>query len=130
MEVTMRSRRRRFRPSRALSFIVALALGGGVAVVALADVPASVDSYGGNSAAAGVHAIAGSNNDPNFQNGAVGNRYPLAQANQDVSPATQAVASVSDVGPLVLTVAGNDCNAPPPNPIPNPNPSPESTPSY
>jgi hypothetical protein len=83
----------------------------------LAAVPATVDSYGGNAFAAGVHVIIGSNNDPNFDKGAIGNRYPLAESGQDISPASAATASVDDYGPLVSTVAGTDCNngTPPPN---------------
>src|SRR5207248_1035285 len=42
---------------------------------ALADVPSSYTSFG---YATGVHGIAGSNAFPNFQNGAVNNRYPMA----------------------------------------------------
>ena len=42
----------------------------------LADTPSSYTSYG---YAAGVHAIGGSDAFPNFQNGAVNNRYPMAE---------------------------------------------------
>ena len=66
----------------------------------LADVPASYNSYG---YATGVHYIAGSDAFPNFEHGAVNNRYPLAQVEQDGSPSTTAVATYSDSGPLVAT---------------------------
>jgi hypothetical protein len=72
----------------------------------LADVPASYNSYG---YATGVHYIAGSDAFPNFQHGAVNNRYPLAQVEQDASPSTTAVATYSDSGPLVAT-AGSAYN--------------------
>jgi hypothetical protein len=66
----------------------------------LAEVPASYTSYG---YATGVHYIAGSDAFPNFEHGAVNNRYPLAQVEQDASPSSTAVATYSDSGPLVAT---------------------------
>jgi hypothetical protein len=99
-----------------------------LAATVVAEVPASVDSYGGNAFSSAIHVIAGSNNDPNFSNGAIGNRYPLAQAGQDISPASAASASLNDYGPLVSTVLGNDCNAPPPKPLPQPSSPP--SPNY
>jgi hypothetical protein len=95
-----------------------------LAATVIAEVPASVDSYGSSAFASGIHVIAGSNNDPNFSHGAIGNRYPLAQAGQDISPASAASASINDYGPLVSTVLGNACNAPPPSPLPQPSPPP------
>ncbi|MGB2939339.1 MAG: hypothetical protein WBD38_03450 [Candidatus Dormiibacterota bacterium] len=90
-----------------ISLLVLSALLGGSS---LAAVPSTVDSYGGNAFADGVHIVIGSNNDPNFEKGAIGNRYPLAEAGQDISPASAATASIDDYGPLVSTVAGTDCN--------------------
>jgi hypothetical protein len=66
----------------------------------LAEVPPSYNSYG---YATGVHYIAGSDAFPNFEHGAVNNRYPLAQVEQDASPSSTAVATYSDSGPLVAT---------------------------
>jgi hypothetical protein len=91
---------------------------------AMAAVPTTVDSYGANGFASAVHVVINTNNDPNFSQGAIGNRYPLTQVSQDVAPAAQALASLNDVGPLVLTVAGNDCNGPPPYPLPQGPPPP------
>src|SRR5258708_30747947 len=120
--------RLRLRTSRTVAFGIFVAFTGLLLLAAtvMAEGPARVDSYGGNAFASGVHVIVGSNNDPNFPNGAIGNRYPLAQAGQDISPASSATASIDDYGPLVSTVLGNDCNAPPPSPIPpsSPQPSP------
>ncbi|TMG03670.1 MAG: hypothetical protein E6I06_14400, partial [Chloroflexi bacterium] len=73
---------------------------------ALAAVPSSYTSFG---YASGVHAIGGSDAFPNFQNGAVNNRYPLAEAAQDASPSSTAVATYSDSGPLAAT-AGSQYN--------------------
>lgn len=93
---------------------------------ALAEVPSSYTSYG---YASGVHAIGGSDAFPNFQNGAVNNRYPLAEVQQDASPSTAAVATYSDSGPLSAT-AGSQYNQgcmnsgsqpPPPQICQNPN---------
>ena len=92
----------------------------------LADVPSSYTSYG---YAAGVHAIAGSDAFPNFQNGAVNNRYPMAEVQQDASPSSTAVATYSDTGPGGAT-AGSQYNQscsssggqpPPPQVCQNPN---------
>jgi len=93
---------------------------------ALAAVPSSYTSYG---YASGVHAIGGSDAFPNFQNGAVNNRYPLAEVQQDASPSTTAVATYSDSGPLTATVGSqynqgctNSGSSPPPPQIcQNPN---------
>jgi hypothetical protein len=92
----------------------------------LAAVPASYTSYG---YATGVHTIAGSDAFPNFQNGAVNNRYPLAEVQQDASPSSTAVATYSDSGPASAT-AGSSYNQgctssgsapPPPQVCQNPN---------
>lgn len=73
---------------------------------ALADVPAAYTSYG---YAAGVHGIAGSDAFPNFQNGAVNNRYPMAEVQQDASPSSVATATYFDSGPAAAT-AGSQYN--------------------
>jgi hypothetical protein len=91
----------------------------------LAAVPSSYNSYG---YATGVHYIAGSDAFPNFQNGAVNNRYPLAEVAQDASPSSTAVATYIDSGPLTAT-AGSSYNQgctsgdkpPPPQICQNPN---------
>jgi len=66
----------------------------------LAEVPPSYNSFG---YATGVHYIAGSDAFPNFEHGAINNRYPLAEVEQDASPSSTAVATYSDSGPLVAT---------------------------
>ena len=93
---------------------------------ALADVPSSYTSYG---YATGVHGIAGSDAFPNFQNGAVNNRYPMAEVLQDASPSSTAKATYSDSGPAVATVGSSynqGCSQsgsqpPPPQICQNPN---------
>ena len=93
---------------------------------ALAEVPSSYTSYG---YASGVHAIGGSDAFPNFQNGAVNNRYPLAEVQQDASPSSTAVATYSDSGPLTATVGSqynqgctnSGSQPPPPQICQNPN---------
>ncbi len=93
---------------------------------ALADVPGAYTSYG---YAAGVHGIAGSDAFPNFQNGAVNNRYPMAEVAQDASPSSTATATYFDSGPAAAT-AGSQYNQgcsnsgsqpPPPQICQNPN---------
>ncbi len=81
---------------------VLLALASVVLVPAwvLAEVPPSYNSFG---YATGVHYIAGTDAFPNFEHGAVNNRYPLAEIEQDASPSSTAVATYSDSGPLVAT---------------------------
>jgi hypothetical protein len=92
----------------------------------LADVPPSYTGYGYST---GVHTIAGSDAFPNFQNGAVNNRYPLAEVQQDASPSSTALATYSDSGPASAT-AGSQYNQscsttgsapPPPQVCQNPN---------
>jgi hypothetical protein len=85
---------------------VLLALASVVLVPAwvLAAVPPSYTSFG---YATGVHYIAGSDAFPNFEHGAVNNRYPLAEAEQDASPSSTAVATYSDSGPIVATAGSN-----------------------
>jgi hypothetical protein len=120
---------RTLRPRTALALLAPgclLLLASAPVTTAKAAVPTTVDSYGGNAFASAVHVIVGSNNDTNFSQGAIGNRYPLTQVSQDVAPASQATASLNDLGPLVQTVAGTDCGAPPPWPLPPPFPNPVS----
>ncbi len=93
---------------------------------ALAAVPSSYTSFG---YATGVHGIAGSDAFPNFQNGAVNNRYPMAEVQQDASPSTTAKATYSDSGPATATVGSGynqNCSQsgsqpPPPQICQNPN---------
>jgi hypothetical protein len=72
----------------------------------LAEVPSSYNGFG---FASGVHYIAGSDAFPNFEHGAINNRYPMAEVEQDGSPSATAVATYSDSGPLVAT-AGSSYN--------------------
>lgn len=106
--------------------VVALAATLLIPAFALADVPGAYISYG---YAAGVHGIAGTDAFPNFQNGAVNNRYPLAEVAQDASPSSTATATYFDSGPLAAT-AGSSYNQscsnsgsqpPPPQICQNPN---------
>ncbi|HET7420548.1 MAG TPA: hypothetical protein VFL27_09225 [Candidatus Dormibacteraeota bacterium] len=93
---------------------------------ALADVPSSYTSYG---YATGVHAIGSSDAFPNFQNGAVNNRYPMAEVSQDASPSSAATATYSDSGPAAATAgsqynqscSGSGSTPPPPQMCENPN---------
>jgi hypothetical protein len=97
-----------------------------VPAFALADVPPSYTSFG---YATGVHGIAGSDAFPNFQNGAVNNRYPMAEVQQDASPSTTAKATYADSGPAAATVGSQynqNCSQsgsqpPPPQICQNPN---------
>jgi hypothetical protein len=97
-----------------------------VPAFALAEVPSSYTSYG---YAAGVHAIGGSDAFPNFQNGAVNNRYPMAEVAQDASPSSTAVATYSDSGPAAATggsqynqgCSNSGSQPPPPQICQNPN---------
>ena len=107
-------------------FVVAIA---GVVLIpafAVADAPASYTSFG---YATGVHGIAGSDAFPNFQNGAVNNRYPMAEVQGDASPSTTAKATYADSGPGGATVGSQynqSCSTsgnqpPPPQICENPN---------
>ncbi|MFN2466445.1 MAG: hypothetical protein ABR598_09305 [Candidatus Dormibacteria bacterium] len=73
-------------------------------LAAAASVPTSVSVYGGAARAAGVHAVGGTSQYPNFASGAIDNRYPLASAGQDSSPGSHSAASPADYGPLAATV--------------------------
>jgi hypothetical protein len=97
-------------------------------VTAFAQVPASIGSYVSYGFGTGVHTIAGTSAFPNFDKGAVNNHYPLAQVEQDASPASAARATFSDSGPAAATVGSQynqSCSAgnppPPPSACPNPN---------
>lgn len=93
---------------------------------ALADAPSSYTSFG---YATGVHGIAGSDAFPNFQDGAVNNRYPMAEVQQDASPSSTAKATYADSGPAAATVGSQynqSCSQsgsepPPPEICQNPN---------
>ena len=114
-------------PSRLLGLVL---LAGLLAtpITALAQVPSSIGSYVSYGYGTGVHTIASSSNFPNFQNGAVNNHYPLAQVEQDASPAAAARATYSDSGPASATAGSQynqGCSAgnppPPPSVCQNPN---------
>ena len=119
----MRRTRRRWRVGLAL-----LGLLIATPATALAQVPSSIGSYVSYGYGTGVHTIAGSSAFPNFENGAVDNRYPLAQVEQDASPASDARASYADTGPAGDTAGSQynqSCSAqnppPPPSACQNPN---------
>lgn len=98
-----------------------------LAAIGGAEVPATVVVYQGSTRAAGVHEVGGTNNFPNWANGAIDNRYPLAATNQDSSPYSHATASSADYGPAVATVAAGDLPVPcplPPAACPPHNPPP------
>lgn len=67
----------------------------------------TVDVYGGNAQAAGVHVIGYTSNFPNFSTGAIDNRYPMATAGMDAAPSARAIASVNDYGPLGANLAAS-----------------------
>lgn len=106
--------------------VVAVAATVLVPAFALADVASSYTSFG---YATGVHGIAGSDAFPNFQNGAVNNRYPMAEVQQDASPSSTAKATYADSGPAAATVGSQynqSCSQsgsqpPPPEICANPN---------
>ena len=118
----MRLRNRRLFGLALLLFMIAMP------VTAYAQVPAGIGSYVSYGYGTGVHEIAGTSAFPNFQNGAVDNRYPLAQVEQDASPSSAARASFSDTGPIADTAGSQynqSCSAgnppPPPSVCQNPN---------
>ena len=105
------------RMKRLLPVLLALGLWAGTGVAARADIPAGVGTYGSSVYATGVHVIVYTEAFPNFSSGAVDNHYPLAKAKQDASPLADAIATFSDVGPGVNTVAA--CSNPDPSKCPN-----------
>jgi hypothetical protein len=113
------------RAAAALALLVTLLA---APITALAQVPSSIGSYVSYGYGTGVHTIDSSSNFTNFQNGAVNNHYPLAQVEQDASPAAAARATFSDSGPLTATAGSQynqGCSAgnppPPPSVCQNPN---------
>ncbi len=97
-------------------------------ITAIAQVPSSIGSYVSYGYGTGVHTIAGTSAFPNFDKGAINNHYPLAQVEQDASPASAARATFSDSGPLAATAGSQynqSCSAgippPPPSACQNPN---------
>ena len=89
--------------SRRLAGAILLAALVATPSTALAQAPSNIGSYVSYGYGTGVHTIGGSSAFPNFQNGAVNNHYPLAQVEQDASPASAARATFSDSGPLAAT---------------------------
>jgi hypothetical protein len=74
---------------------------------AAAQTPTAVlSAYGGDAAATGIHILSYTNGLTNFATGFVDNAYPLANTHLDAAPATQAVASIADSGPLGATAQG------------------------
>src|SRR5690242_4111922 len=88
---------------RSMHGLLLLALLAALPVTAFAQVPSNIGSYVSYGFGAGVHMIGGSSAFPNFQNGAVDNRYPLAQVEQDASPSATARGSYADTGPAAAT---------------------------
>ena len=86
-----------------------LALGAGIllAVASGWDTPSSragaagvtFSSYNTQSAASAIHLIGGTSAFPNFEPGAVHNRFPLAITALDNAPSSSATASMADTGP-------------------------------
>ena len=114
--------------SRRLAGAILLAALVATPSTALAQAPSNIGSYVSYGYGTGVHTIGGSSAFPNFQNGAVNNHYPLAQVEQDASPASAARATFSDSGPMAATVGSqynSGCSAgnppPPPSVCQNPN---------
>jgi hypothetical protein len=123
-------RRRRWSKARwtvVWATIFGLGTFGVFATTGSAEVPTSIDAYGGSAYASAIHVTVGTNAFPNFAGGAVDNRYPLVLVAQDVSPASQASSSVDDYGPLGATLITTDCSKPP---APLPNPNPKAPPNY
>ncbi|HET7467052.1 MAG TPA: hypothetical protein VFL29_10310 [Candidatus Dormibacteraeota bacterium] len=113
---------------RRLAGAVALAFLLSAPVTAMAQVPAGIGSFVSYGYGTGVHTIGSTTAFPNFDQGAVNNRYPLAQVEQDASPSSAARASFSDTGPLAATAGSQynqGCSAgnppPPPSACSNPN---------
>jgi hypothetical protein len=118
----------RFRRRRATVGLLLLGLMLVTPVTAFAQAPANIGSYVSYGYGSGVHTISGTSAFPNFQNGAVDNRYPLTQVEQDASPSSDARASYADTGPAAATVGSQynqSCSAgnppPPPSACSNPN---------
>lgn len=118
----MKSRTHRLAAILAFAFMLA------TPAAALAQVPSSIGAFVSDGYASGVHVIASSSAFPNFDKGAVYNRYPLAEVQQDASPSSTAHATFSDSGPLAATGGSQynqSCSAgnpPPPSSVcQNPN---------
>ena len=118
----------RIGPSRSLAGAILLAAMLTTPITAMAQVPSTIGSYVSYGYGTGVHTIAGTSAFPNFQDGAVNNHYPLAQVEQDASPASAARATFSDSGPIAATAGSQynqSCSAgnppPPPSACANPN---------
>ena len=97
---------------RVIASVAAVMLTVGVALVAVAPVAhaddsnAGFSSYGADATATGIHVLSYTNGLTNFATGFLDNSYPLASSHMDAGPATQAVASVGDSGPLGATAQG------------------------
>jgi hypothetical protein len=92
----------------------------GFSTTVSATVPDTVAVYGSAARAAGIHMIAGTSQFPNWDPGAVDNRYPLASVGSDAGPSSHAGASAADYGPAAATVAASDppqpfCTSPAPS---------------
>jgi hypothetical protein len=85
---------------------LAVALPAGLAVIPARADDAAFSSYGADASATGVHLLSYTNALTNFATGFVDNSYPLASTHLDAGPASQAVASVADTGPLGVTAEG------------------------
>lgn len=118
----MKSRTHRLAAVLAIAFMLA------TPVAALAQVPSSIGAFVSYGFGSGVHVIVSSSAFPNFDKGAVYNRYPLAEVQQDASPSSTGHATFSDSGPIAATGGSQynqSCSAgnppPPPSLCQNPN---------
>jgi hypothetical protein len=87
--------------------VATLLLAPGVLLVAAARSGAAQElgNYNGTVSGTALHVQAGSAAFPNFETGAIDNRYPLAAARLDSSPFANALSSPLDTGPLGQTIA-------------------------
>jgi hypothetical protein len=89
--------------------VATLLLAPGALLVAAAQGGAAQElgNYNGTVSGTALHIQAGSAAFPNFQTGAIDNRYPLAAARLDSSPFANALSSPLDTGPLGQTIAAS-----------------------
>jgi hypothetical protein len=94
---------------RIVIIAVAAVLGAGVLPLGTAASRADeavFSSYGADASATSVHVLSYTNALTNFATGFLDNSYPLASTHLDAGPASQAVASILDTGPLGVTGEG------------------------
>ena len=111
--------------------VAVVALGIPVAALALTAQTSSAPLFAavnGSVGATVLHEVVGTTAFPNFSNGAVDNRYPLANSHVDSSPSSEGVASPADTGPIGQTIA--TLPASPPKGVPLPPSKPINQPQY